>query len=79
MFKSPRARAWIAIDDLVLRAGIGPKENAGYAYGTDAQWLSTEIAGGFTGCLLGVWGPNNAHASSQMCLQGADLPLSPHH
>lgn len=76
---APRARAWIALDDLVLRAGIGPTENAGYAYSTDAQWLSTEIAGGFTGCLLGVWGANNAHASSQMCLHGADLPLSPHH
>lgn len=71
------SRAWIALDDLVLRAGIGERDNAGYAYSTDAQWLSTEVAGGFTGCLLGVWTTADTHANSQLCLHGADLHTTP--
>ena len=52
-------RAWIRLRDLDLEIGIGAEEGRGTGLVLDASWLSTEAAGGFTGCLLGAWIPEH--------------------
>lgn len=52
-------RAWIRLRDLDLEIGIGAEDGRGAALVLDASWLSTEAAGGFTGCLLGAWIPEH--------------------
>ncbi|WP_022868953.1 glycoside hydrolase family 43 protein [Schaalia vaccimaxillae] len=51
-------RVWLCLDDAVVHVGVGPRDGLGQARTLDARWLSTESAGGFTGCLLGAWGPS---------------------
>ena len=49
-------RLWLRLDDTRIHVGTGADDGLGAARTLDARWLSTESVGGFTGCLLGVWG-----------------------
>ncbi|WP_165216887.1 glycoside hydrolase family 43 protein [Schaalia sp. ZJ1691] len=57
-------RLWIRLNDLRILVGIGEKDGDGHSYSVDAAWLSTEEAGGFTGCLVGTWGGEQTPAGA---------------
>lgn len=48
--------AWLRLDGLDLEVGVGAAPGEGACRRLDARWLSTQSAGGFTGCLGGTWG-----------------------
>lgn len=64
-------RAWIRLRDLEIELGCGEEDGRGSALVLDAEWLSTEVAGGFTGCLLGAWSPDPAPTTTLLRLNGA--------
>lgn len=69
----PGDRAWLRLSDLSLEIGVGPADGRGSALVLDADWLSTETAGGFTGCLLGVRGPALDDLDFPVRLTGTEL------
>ena len=66
---------WVVLDDLTLRLGVGPHIGYGFCHSINAQWLSTESAGGFTGCLLGIWGEDASKDTASVYLRGTHPQL----
>lgn len=55
---------WLRLDGLRYGVGIGDVPNGDLEASdrsivSDARWLSTESAGGFTGCVIGLWGTDS--------------------
>lgn len=70
---TPGERLWLRLADLSVEVGCGSEDGRGEGIILDAEWLSTEAVGGFTGCLLGVWASNADACTSPLCLIGTEL------
>lgn len=66
------ARVRVGLRDLVCEIAFGD-ERAETVLALPAGWLSTEEAGGFTGCLLGLWGPALENTTAPVRLAGTEL------
>lgn len=68
----PRQRVRVGLRDLVCEIAL-IDDDAETVLALPAGWLSTEEAGGFTGCLLGLWGPELDTNTAPVHVAGTEL------